>query len=102
MLLKNKGNFESVKGSLAQEVEVLIKLIPYFDVPLNSSGKVMPESKQVRRQLGIAKSEADMLFKRKGINNLFQLISVFFERLNQPGLVESVVKELLPCFFNNP
>ena len=43
-----------------------------------------------------------MIQRRKGITNLFQLISVFYERMNQPGLVDGVAKELLPCFFNNP
>ena len=39
----------SVTGNGVHEVEVLIKLIPYFDVPLNLAGKVTPESKEVRR-----------------------------------------------------
>lgn len=49
----------------------MIKLIPYFDVPVNLAGKVTPESKEIRRQLGIAKSEADMIQRRKGITTLF-------------------------------
>jgi len=39
----------------------LIKLIPYFEVPLNAKGKEIPASKVVRKLVGIAKSEADMI-----------------------------------------
>jgi hypothetical protein len=49
MLLKNKGNMGQRAGNGVHEVEVLIKLIPYFDVPINVAGKVTPESKEVRR-----------------------------------------------------
>lgn len=42
-----------------------------------------------------------MIQRRLGISSLFQLVSVFYERFNQPGLVDTVVKDLLPCFFNN-
>ena len=83
------------------EVEILLKLLPYFDVAINQKGKEAPDSKQLRLLLGIAKPEADMIAKKKGINTLIQLINVYFDGLVTPSFADSIVRELTPCFFNS-
>lgn len=42
-----------------QEVDILIKLIPFFDVTMSKSSKIMPEATKLRKMLNIAKSEAE-------------------------------------------
>jgi hypothetical protein len=43
------------------EVNILLKLLPFFDVVLTDPGKSNPEAKDLRRLMGISKSEADMI-----------------------------------------
>lgn len=82
-----------------QEIDILLKLLPFFDVDLTVKSSDYPPAKQVRRLLGLAKSEADMLFKKLNINNLVGLITTFFQRLVRPGYQADLVKELMPCFY---
>lgn len=58
-LLKGKA---ALNAGGYQEAQVLIKLLPYFDIHLDKSDK---ESNELRKILGIAKSEAEMIFLRK-------------------------------------
>ena len=88
-------------GKNELEVDILLKLLPYFDVPLNEKTKDSPEAKQLRRLLGIAKTEADMLQRKKGITTLIQLIGCYFERLVSPNQTSSVASELISCFYNS-
>lgn len=43
------------------EINLLLKLLPFFDIDLTTKSSDLPEAKQARRLLGIAKSEADMM-----------------------------------------
>ena len=45
----------------AKEIDILLKLLPYFEVPMNVKSSEGQESKTLRKLLGIAKSEADMI-----------------------------------------
>ena len=44
-----------------REIDILLKLLPYFEVPMNMKQADGPEARQLRKLLGIAKSEADMI-----------------------------------------
>ena len=43
------------------EVDILIKLLPYLEVPLHISSKVNKDSNILRKLLNIAKCEAEMI-----------------------------------------
>ena len=63
------------------EIDILLKLLPYFEVPLNEKRAETSESKDLRRLLGIAATEADMLQRKKGATTLIQLIGIYFDKL---------------------
>lgn len=88
-------------GGDTVEIDILLKLLPFFDIPLNEKGKESPEAKNLRRLIGLAKTEADMLQKKKGITTLIQMIGAFFDRLVTPGFTGAVITDLKPCFFNS-
>ena len=67
------------------EIDILLKLLPYFDVALNEKKSETTESKDLRRLLGIAATEADMLQRKKGVTTLIQLIGIYFDKLVSPG-----------------
>jgi len=52
--------------------------LPYFDIHLDKSDK---ESNELRKILGLAKSEAEMIFLRKQVRTLTDIMRVYFERL---------------------
>ena len=47
------------RSNLCYEVDILLKLLPFFDVPLQE--KADPQSKKLRMLLGISKPDADMI-----------------------------------------
>jgi len=69
MLQKAKTNYRKVGApqtqlagnSAFQEIDILLKLLPYFDVSLVEKSKASPDSKELRRLLGITISEAEMI-----------------------------------------
>jgi hypothetical protein len=68
MLQKAKTNYKRIGAppqllgnSAFQEIDILLKLLPYFDVSLIEKSKVNPDAKELRRLLGITISEADMI-----------------------------------------
>ena len=71
-----------------REIDILLRLLPYFEVPMNAKQAEDGESRELRKLLGIAKSEADMMYRQKNITTLVQLIGVYFDRLVSPGLAE--------------
>jgi hypothetical protein len=81
-----------------QEASVLIKLLPYFDIHLDKSEK---ESNEVRKMLGLAKSEAEMIFLRKKVRTLVDIMKIYFDKLLMPELNEEVEAEVLTCFYGN-
>ena len=83
------------------EIDILLKLLPYFEVPLNEKRAETSESKDLRRLLGIAATEADMLQRKKGVTTLIQLIGIYFDKLVSPGFSDQVTKDLKPCFYNS-
>lgn len=44
-----------------KEVDILLRLLPYFEVAMNTKSSESTESRELRKLLGIAKSEADMI-----------------------------------------
>lgn len=97
------GGLTAANSKDYHEVEILIKLLPYFDVPLAQSGKVQKEANELRKLLGIAKSEAEMIQRRKGVNTLIDIIKLFFDKLLLPGETNesAVEQEFLSCFYNS-
>ena len=59
------------------------------------------QSRDLRKLLGIAKSEADMIQRQKGVTTLVQLIGLYFDRLVSPGFSEQVITDLKLCFYNS-
>jgi hypothetical protein len=84
-----------------QEVNILIKLIPFFDIPMAKSSKIIPEATELRKLLNIAKSEADMIYRRKRINTLLEAIKAYFDKLLLPENLAEVEEDFLECFFLN-
>ena len=56
--------------SQTKEINILLRLLPYFEVPLNLKNADGPDSKNLRKLLGIGKPEADMLHRQKGVTTL--------------------------------
>jgi hypothetical protein len=84
-----------------QEIDILIKLIPFFDIPMAKSSKVVPEASQLRKLLNIAKSEAEMLMKKHRLFTLLETIKKYFDLLLLPENLTQVEDELLECFFQS-
>ncbi len=82
-----------------QEVEILIKLIPFFDIPMTKSSKVIPKATELRKMVNIAKSEADMLMRKKKLYTLLDVIKAYFEKLLMPENLENIEVEFIDCFF---
>ena len=55
---------------MTKEIDILLKLLPYFEVPMNLKQIESIESRDLRKLLGIAKSEADMIQRQKGVTTL--------------------------------
>jgi len=81
-----------------QEVEILIKLLPYFDTQLEASSK---DSNELRKLLQLAKSEAEMIKRKKKVNSLLGIINLYFEKLLLPEMNDQVEMEFLSCFYNS-
>eukprot|EP00347_Sterkiella_histriomuscorum_P017190 403350327 len=92
-LTQNKQSF--------QDVEILIKLIPYFDINISESKRVKPEANQLRKLLAIGKSEAQMIIRRKKLYTLFGIINTYFDMLVQNEMTEQLEQEFHLCFYNN-
>lgn len=78
-----------------------MRLLPFFEVPMNLKSAEGPESRELRKLLGIAKSEADMIQRQKNVTTLVELIGVYFDRLVSPGFAEQVIADLKLCFYNS-
>ena len=91
---KNAANLKDY-----QEVDILIKLIPYFDIPLSKSSKIVPEATNLRKMINLAKSEAEMILRRKKLNTLLDVVKGYFELLLMPENTEKVELDFLDCFF---
>lgn len=103
-LFKGINNSHSNKSNdifNKHEVEILIKLLPYFDVPLAESKKIRKESNELRKLLGLAKSEAEMIQRRKKTGTLIEIIKMYFDKLLLPETTSEVEQELFKCFYNN-
>ena len=84
-----------------QEVNILIKLIPFFDIPMSKSSKIVPEATVLRKLMNIAKSEAEMIMRRKRLNTLLETIQAYFGQLLMPENLDAVEADFLECFFQN-
>ena len=84
-----------------QEVDILIKLIPFFDVTMSKSSKIMPEATKLRKMLNIAKSEAEQMLRKKKIYTILDAIRQYFDKLLFPENLEEVELDFLDCFFQS-
>ena len=57
-------------GSKQRDIDVLVRLLPYYDTDLTLRNKENDDAKKLRALLAMSRSEADNLFKRKGISTL--------------------------------
>ena len=81
-----------------REIDILVKLMPFFFVTLNLKSKESSDSKQLRKYLGISRTEADMIFKKKGVSTLLEIIGLYYDKLIHPGNSSYVTRDLMPCF----
>lgn len=51
--------------------------------------------------VNIAKSEADMLMRKRRLNTLLDVVKAYFEKLLMPENLESVETEFIDCFFQS-
>lgn len=63
------------------------------------SSKVIPEASNLRKLLNVAKSEAEMMMRRKKLFTLLDIVKNYFEKLLMPENIEEVEAEFLECFF---
>jgi hypothetical protein len=77
----------------------LIKLIPFFDIPMSKSSKIIPEASLLRKFMNIAKSEAEMIMRKHRLYTLLETIKAYFDKLLLPENVPEVEADFLDCFF---
>ena len=51
--------------------------------------------------LNLAKSEAEMIMRKKRLNTLLDVIKAYFEKLLQPEKQPEIEEEFLDCFFQS-
>jgi hypothetical protein len=68
-----------------REIDILVKLMPFFFVTLNLKSKESSDAKQLGKYIGISRTEAEMLFKKRGVATLMEIIGLYFDRLIIPG-----------------
>jgi len=93
---KNAANLKEY-----QEVDILVKLIPFFDISMSKSSKVLPEATLLRKMMNLAKSEAEMILRKKHLNTLLDVIKANFEKLILPENQQEVEEDYADCFFLN-
>ena len=82
-------------------MDILIKLIPFFDIPLSKSSKIVPEATTLRKMINLAKSEAEMILRKKRFNTLLDVVKGCFEQLLMPENTETMEADFLDCFFQS-
>lgn len=65
------------------------------------SSKVVPEATKLRKLLNIAKSEAEMLLRKKKLYTILDAIKVNFEKLLFPENLPEVEADYIDCFFQS-
>lgn len=85
-----------------RDIDILIKLLPYYEVQMNLKRKEPNSEKslQLRRLLQIDVTDAEMLKKLRQITTLHELMNHYFDRLLVPDSSKAVIEDLAPCFFN--
>ena len=63
------------------DIDVLVRLLPFYDIDLSQRNKEDLKAKQLRQMLCISRSEADNLFKSTGICTLHDLVNTYFDEL---------------------
>lgn len=63
------------------------------------SSKVTPQVAELRKMINLAKSEADMIMRKKRLVTLLDIIKAYFERLLMPENLTAVEDDFLDCFF---
>jgi hypothetical protein len=61
----------------------------------------VPEATALRKMINLAKSEAEMIFRRKKLNTLLDVVKAYFELLLMPENTEKVELDFLDCFFQS-
>lgn len=54
---------------------------------------------ELRKMINLAKSEADMIMRKKRLVTLLDIIKAYFEKLLMPENLTSVEDDFLDCFF---
>jgi len=88
------------EGDAHRDVDVLVKLLPFYDVDMTQRGKDSGDAQYLRRLLTISRSDAEMLQKLKQITTFHQLMNHYFDSLLVPDTQEHLVNDLAPCFFH--
>ena len=83
-----------------RDIDVLVKLLPFYDVDMTQRGKDNGEAQYLRRLLAISRSDAEMLQKHKQITTFHQLMNHYFDSLLVPDTQDHLINDLAPCFFN--
>lgn len=68
---------------------------------MSKSAKIVKEATELRKMLNIAKSEAEMIMRRKRLNTLLDVIKAYFERLLMPENLPDVEADFMDCFFQS-
>ena len=66
---------------------------------MSKSSKVIPKVKDLRKMINIAKSEAEMILRKKRLVTLLDVIKAYFEQLLFPENQTAVEQDFLDCFF---
>jgi hypothetical protein len=57
---------------------------------LADSAKVSGQSNELRKLLCLAKSEAEMIWRKKKVKTIIEIITLYFEKLLLPEMAEQV------------
>ena len=94
------GAFKKNDHELHRDIDVLVKLLPFYDLDMTLKGKDSGDAQYLRRLLAISRSDAEMLQKHKQITTFHQLMNHYFDSLLVPDTQDHLVNDLAPCFFN--
>ena len=83
-----------------RDVDILTKMLPFYDIDLSTRNGSNPKAKELRQMLQISRSEADNLFKNTNICTLHDLMNSYFDKLLQPDSADDMITELAPYFYN--
>ena len=75
------NDYENNSLQRQRDIDVLVKLLPYYDIDLSTRNNTNSKAKELRQMLCISRSEADNLFKNTNISTLHDLMNTYFDQL---------------------